>query len=140
VNKTDKKDRTEPKKEVWIYLEWEAFWATGRRLFGDKLNDWKFQCPRCGNVHVIGKRPGSPLKQRVRTATWLCEKCHLQFLPIHLARGDDSEIKERLSTLAIAGLKEPHTARLLQKTPHGESDRPLIDFYRGGKKEEASHG
>jgi hypothetical protein len=34
-------------KTVYTLEEWQA---EGRRRFGKEIEDWKFKCPRCGNV------------------------------------------------------------------------------------------
>jgi predicted RNA-binding Zn-ribbon protein involved in translation (DUF1610 family) len=119
-----------------IYLGWEAFWATGRKLFGEKLNDWKFQCPQCGHVTVIGKKPGTSLRQRVLTATYYCEPCGLTLFQITV---NPEEIPAQIikecphvlnQNLALSCLKKPHSARVLRRDETIEYDSPIIDFYR----------
>ncbi|SPF35884.1 Flp pilus assembly protein, ATPase CpaF (modular protein) [Candidatus Desulfosporosinus infrequens] len=29
--------------------------AEGRRRFGDDMNDWKFKCPQCGRINLVGE-------------------------------------------------------------------------------------
>lgn len=123
-------------RQMQIYLGWEAFWATGEKLFGKKMSEWKFQCPQCGDIKVVGKKQGSRTKPRVVMTADTCLECRI-FLQQITVNPDSypSELVELYpqafdQTKALPSLKLPHSARVLWKNGPTEYDKPLFDFYR----------
>jgi DNA-directed RNA polymerase subunit RPC12/RpoP len=113
-------EQTKPKRrEVWIYLEFEAYWAAGEALFGSDKRDWRIQCPACGEVVCVGDyieddSGDLDCEDAVLGCIAKCSKCG--------NKPDDEK-----SIL-------PHYARLLlqdDKDKSDDVDLPIFDFYRG---------
>ncbi|MBN2684979.1 MAG: hypothetical protein JXR40_06845 [Pontiellaceae bacterium] len=118
-------------RHVHVYVGMEAFSAEGERLFGKKRNNWKFQCPVCGNVHEIGKKPGADLTNRLYQAMEYCKKCNLRLWGGY---ADDPEGSSIFSDNTLsASIQKPHSGRIIMRSPGSDRDidKPIFDFYRG---------
>ncbi len=117
------KTKKKPQRHVHIYLGWEAFWATGEKLFGKNMSEWKFQCPQCGGVLCASEFcNGGPADLGVDDAvlrqSGICSNC-----------GNKPTFRD---------LGIPHSARFLFVSEGEDIDLPIFDFYRGGENKGAA--
>jgi len=114
MKKQTKQTEQKPKREVWVYLGFEAWRAMGRKLFGDNEDDWKVQCAACGTVFRIGDYREEYFYDALTELSGKCLSC-----------GTRPNIDD---------LKIPYSARLLFVDAACETrtdvDLPIFDFYR----------
>jgi hypothetical protein len=128
MKKQTKQTEQKPRREVRIYLGFEAWWATGEKLFGPDMNKWAIQCPECDAVCHLGEFSDGEmdtenLKDLLDELSEECPWCD------HDLRAEGMEYPYHKN----------HSARLITRRndeQDTDSDYPIFDFYRPAETSE----